>query len=208
MARETNSAAQAMMARIDDLVDARGESAETVSEVGELLRELAADPAFRFDEGEEVTDMGTVTIRVVARGADGALLQVFAFQEPWIAPQTASVHWHNYWQALLLARGNWEDTIWEPIADLTEVTPSSIRVARHEVMHAGDVQILGPTEPHGWEAGEPRNADDALMLLWTGSHGGKPHTAIDLATGALSDAPRASERATGTALPPSSSQRR
>jgi predicted metal-dependent enzyme (double-stranded beta helix superfamily) len=187
MEQTTNSAAQAMMERIHDLLSARGESVETMSEVSELLRELAADPQFRFDEGGDVTDMVVATIRNLVRGANGERLQVFDFKQPWPTPETASVHWHNYWQVLFLVRGNWQDTIWEPVAQLEQVGPESIRIARREVMHAGDVQILGPTEPHGWEAGEPRNADDALMLLWTGPDYGKPLTAIDLATGATFD---------------------
>jgi predicted metal-dependent enzyme (double-stranded beta helix superfamily) len=194
MVQGTNSAAQAMMARIDDLISARGESVETMSEIGELLRELVADPDFHTDLGEETFDMGIATKQILARGGEESMLAVHDFNAPWVIQETAAVHFHHYWQVLLLAQGEWQDTIWAPIDETKEVTLESIRIARRDVMHAGDVQILDPTEPHGWEANEPRTADDALMLVWTGDHQGKTHTVIDLATGALSQAePRRGE---------------
>jgi hypothetical protein len=193
MVQETISVAQATMSRIDALVGARGESTETMTEIGGLLRELAADPAFRYDEAENAIEIGrhmggsgTAVKRLLARGAGASLLETFAL-DGWDTLAGATAHWHNYWQVLLMVRGHWEDTIWEPVAHLSEVAPESIRVARHEVLRPGDVQILGPTEPHGWEAGEVRKADDTVLLVWTGDDGGQPFKVIDLATGALTD---------------------
>jgi hypothetical protein len=88
---------------------------------------------------------------------------------------------------LLLARGNWQDTVWEPVVGLKEISPESIRIARRDVLHPGDVQVLEPTEPHGWEAGEVRNVDDGLLLVWTGDDRGKPRSEIDITTGTVTD---------------------
>jgi hypothetical protein len=110
MVQETNGAAPAVLARIDELIAVRGENIETMAEVGNRLRELAADPEFREDSGEDAVDLGMSTMRVVARGANGTRLETFD-ERAWFPRDKASVHWHNYWQVLLLARGNWQDTV-------------------------------------------------------------------------------------------------
>jgi hypothetical protein len=57
----------------------------------------------------------------------------------------------------------------------------------HEVIGTGETQVLGPEEPHGWEASELRRADGVVLLMWCGDAHGRPRVVLDPVTGALSE---------------------
>jgi hypothetical protein len=97
------------------------------------------------------------------------------------------VHWHNYWQILLVVEGSWPDTVWRPVAGIADGVAQGIAIDRRETIAEGELQRLGPDEPHGWLAEEVRRTPKATLLMWSGNAQGKPRVVIDTDTGRLSE---------------------
>jgi hypothetical protein len=123
---------------------------------------------------------------VIAEHGDGSKLSFYAM-ENWQSPPSSDVHWHNYWQVLLCVEGSWPDTIWKPVEDISGGRALGISVDRLETVGQGRLQSLGPTEPHGWTAGNTRQTNRAILLMWSGNAGGLPRMDLDIDSGCIAE---------------------
>jgi hypothetical protein len=191
MTEELRAQASSALAEIAALIGRQGACAESMEAIGRLMETFADASAVdqhlgqRSSIGDDEPSWHTQTDRrLLAAGSDGTKLLSYQLDD-WTAPPAAHVHWHNYWQSLYVVRGQWADTVWEPIEAPGSIDPRSIRVARREILGPGTVQALRPDEPHGWEAHEGRAVRDVFMLLWSGNPAGQPRMELDLETGAV-----------------------
>jgi hypothetical protein len=180
--REVEQVAGALLDQASAIIRADGENRESMLRIGALLRRLAGSPI--LDEVIDASRGQSAAVKLLGRHADGAMLS-FYWMDGWVSPPSADVHWHNYWQSLFVASGVWRDTVWRAPGQVRDGRVAEVAVDRREVLAAGDVQVLGPTEPHGWEADERRRADDVVLLMWSGAARGQPRMDLDIATGGV-----------------------
>ena len=186
LGRELRQAAESLMDRAQELIEKSGENPQTMGEIGRLMVEASESGVFDALIDALPRDRET-TIDVLAQHPDGPNLSLY-WMNGWVSPASADVHWHNYWQSLLVMRGTWKDTVWKPVADVADGVARDVAVDRREAIHPGEVQVLCPDEPHGWEAEERRRADGVVLLMWSGSAKGQPRVDLNIETGALSQA--------------------
>jgi hypothetical protein len=174
-------AGERLLERAHAIVAAKGENPQSMREIGELLREMASsnalDPIIAARPGDT-----TASMDLLAEHADGSALSFYAMDR-WVSPPATHVHWHNYWQSMLIVRGDWADTVWRPVPASADGGARKIEVDRNEVIPEGDIQILGPDEPHGWTADDRRPADGVVLLMWSASAKGRPRMDLDIETG-------------------------
>jgi hypothetical protein len=73
------------------------------------------------------------------------------------------------------------------VSDTSGGFAHGIAIDRRVTMAPGELQTLGPNEPHGWLADEIRRTTKATLLMWSGNAQGKPRVVVDLDTGRLSE---------------------
>jgi hypothetical protein len=176
---------QVLLAQAAAITARVGENAQAMSEIGALLHEMARSP--EFGELLAIRPGGKrAAVDVIAEHADGSNLSLYAMHD-WQSPPSTDIHWHNYWQTLLVVDGRWPDTVWRPPSEIVDGTAHGVAIDRHESFSAGELQTLGPNEPHGWLADEIKRTDKATLLMWSGSAQGKPRVVVDPDTGRLTD---------------------
>jgi hypothetical protein len=175
----------ALLDRAGAITARTGENARGMDEIGGLLREIRASGAL---EALLAARPGgkRAAVDVIAEHTDGSILSLYAM-ENWESPPSTDVHWHNYWQVLLVVEGAWPDTVWSPVAAIADGVASGIAIDRREVIREGELQVLGPDEPHGWLADDIRRTPKATLLMWSANARGKPRVVLDPETGRLSD---------------------
>lgn len=175
------SASHALLTRAQEIVTATGQTAQSMGEIGGLLGEMSRSGVLDHLVAARPGD-AAASLEVIAEHADGSTLSFYAL-DGWEAPPVDHVHWHNYWQSMVVVRGAWTDTVWRPVGALVEGFAPVIEIDRRDALGPGDIQFLGPTEPHGWAADERQRADGVRLLMWSAAAGGKPRMDLDLATG-------------------------
>jgi hypothetical protein len=85
-----------------------------------------------------------------------------------------------------VVEGRREDTVWRPVGEVSGGLAGTVRVDRHEIIRSGEVQVVGPDEPHGWEAHEARRADGLAMLMWAGNARARPRMVLQPDSGSVS----------------------
>lgn len=185
-AGELHAAGMVLLDKAADIISRRGENVATMSEIGDLLREMTASGVFEPLLTLRKADDKSTAVDVIAEHVDGSKLSLYVTQN-WQSPPVTEVHWHNYWQVLLCMEGSWPDTVWKPVNRLADGRAQDIAVDHHETIAEGMIQPLGPTEPHGWTADDQKPVDLAILLMWSGNSRGLPRTDLDLATGELSE---------------------
>ena len=163
-----------------DIVAASGENADSMVQIGTLLQNISCTSVL-----DELLALRPFGVDVIAQHEDGSLLTFYAMTN-WQSPPRTDVHWHNYWQILTVVEGSWPDTVWKPVARSRAGTAEAIAIDRRVVIDQGDVQPLGPDEPHGWLAEDRRRTDRAMLLMWSGNARGKPRVVLDPESGRLS----------------------
>jgi len=184
--RELRQTAESLMARAQEIIEKSGENPQTMHEIGRLMVE-ASESGVLDDLIDALPREREVSVDVLAQHPDGPNLSLY-WMNGWISPPSSDVHWHNYWQAWLVMRGSWKDTVWQPVADVSDGVARDVEVDRREVLRAGHVQVLGPDEPHGWTAEERRRADGVVLLMWSGCSKGMPRVDLQPETGELTEA--------------------
>jgi hypothetical protein len=185
MSANLEQASQAMLTAAGDLI-ASGEHYESIREIGRLMLDLSRsgvlDGLLGVHPGSE-----PAVVDLLRADPNGSKLLLYRM-DGWQSPSVADAHWHNYWQSLLVVQGSWEDTVWRPVGEVSDGLARTVTVDRHEIIRSGEVQVLGPDEPHGWEAHEARRADGLAMLMWAGNAGGKPRMVLQPDSGSVSEA--------------------
>jgi len=180
-----HEAGMALLDKAGGITARSGENAHGLAEIGELLR--AFQVCGVLDELLAARPGGKrAAVDVIAQHADGSILSFYAM-ENWQSPPSTDVHWHNYWQILQVIEGVWPDTVWRPVSAIADGLASGIAIDRRELLREGELQTLGPLEPHGWLADDIRHTAKATLLMWSGSPEGKPRIVIDPDTGRLTD---------------------
>jgi hypothetical protein len=183
MNKDLEQASLEMLISAGDVIAAAGEDHESMGEIGRLMQELSRSGVL---DGLLGSYPGSEPAVVDLLGADqnGSKLLLYRM-DGWQSPSVADAHWHNYWQSLLVVQGSWEDTVWRPVGEVSGGVAASVTVDRHEIIRRGEVQVLGPDEPHGWEAHEARRADGLAMLMWAGSARGRPRMVLQPESGSV-----------------------
>ena len=184
-ATELHAAGMSLLDQAKAIMGRTGENAAGMDEIGELLRGFVAsgvlEPLLAARPGGK-----RAAVDVIAEHADGSILSIYAMED-WSSPPSTDVHWHNYWQTLLVVEGSWPDTVWQPVFDTSGCIARGVAIDRRGTIAHGELQTLGPNEPHGWTADETRQTAKATLLMWSGSAKGQPRVVIDPDTGRLRD---------------------
>ncbi len=185
MSNDTEQVSLELLASAQELVATSGENQDSMGEIGRLMLDLSKSPVIAR---MIATHPGPESAVVDLLGADhnGSKLLMYRM-DGWQSPAVTDAHWHNYWQSLLVVRGDWEDTVWRPVGGISGGVADTVTIDRHELVRTGEVQVLGPEEPHGWEANEARRADKVVLLMWAGSAKGKPRMVLRPETGSVSE---------------------
>jgi hypothetical protein len=182
-AAELHAGGISLLKRAKVITARTGENARGMSEIGELLRDFAASgvlgPLLAARPGAK-----RAAVDVIAEHVDGSILSIYAM-EGWSSPASTDVHWHNYWQTLLVVEGSWPDTVWRPVFDISDGIARGVAIDRRETIAKGELQTLGPYEPHGWLADETRHTPKATLLMWSGSAKGQPRIVVNPDSGRL-----------------------
>jgi hypothetical protein len=185
MSSDLEQASLAMLTSAGDVIAAAGEDHESMREIGRLMLDLSRsgvlDDLLGSRHGSE-----PAVIDLLGADPNGSKLLLYRM-DGWRSPSVADAHWHNYWQSLLVVQGRWEDTVWRPVREVSGGLAHTVAVDRHEIIRPGEVQVLGPDEPHGWEAHEARRADGLAMLMWAGSARGRPRMVLQADSASVSE---------------------
>jgi hypothetical protein len=185
LSNDLEEASLGLLASAQEILAGAGENQDSMREIGRLMLNLSSS---RVIEEMIGTHPGSEPAVVDLLGADQSGSKLLMYRmDRWQSPAVTDAHWHNYWQSLLVVRGDWEDTVWRPVAGISDGAAESVTIDRHEAIRAGEVQVLGPEEPHGWEASEARRADGVVLLMWAGSAKGKPRMVLRPETGSVSE---------------------
>jgi len=180
-----HEAGMSLLGKAGEITARSGENAHGMAAIGELLRSFRASGV--LDELLAVRPGGKrAAVDVIAQHPDGSILSFYAM-ENWESPPSTEIHWHNYWQTLLVVEGSWPDTVWRPPSRIVDHVAHGVGIDRHETISVGELQTLGPNEPHGWLAEVTKRTEKATLLMWSGSARGKPRVVIDPDTGRLTD---------------------
>jgi hypothetical protein len=185
MNKDLEQASLEMLTAAGAVIAAAGEDHESMGEIGRLMLDLSRSGVL---DGLLGSHPGSEPAVVDLLGADqnGPSLLLYRM-DGWQSPSVADAHWHNYWQSLLVVQGRWEDTVWRPVGEVSGGLTRTVTIDRHEVIRPGEIQVLGPDEPHGWEAHEARRADGLAMLMWAGSARGRPRMVLEPDSGSVSE---------------------
>jgi hypothetical protein len=185
MSADLQQASLAMLTAAGDIVATSGEDRETMEVIGQLMLDLSRSGVLEGLLGS-YPGSDPAVIDLLGAAHDGSKLLLYRM-DGWQSPAVADAHWHNYWQSLLVVHGRWEDTVWRPVGEVSGGLARTVRVDRHEIIRTGGVQVLGPDEPHGWEAHEARRANGLAMLMWAGSARGRPRMVLHPQSGSVSE---------------------
>jgi hypothetical protein len=185
MSADLEQASLAMLTVAGDVIATAGEDHASMEEIGRLMVEFSRSGVL---DGLLGTYPGLEPAVIDLLGADQSGSKLLLYRmDGWQSPSVADAHWHNYWQSLLVVHGRWEDTVWRPVGEVSGGRAPTVTVDRHEIIRPWEVQVLGPDEPHGWEAHEARRADGLAMLMWAGSARGRPRMVLQPESGSVSE---------------------